>query len=84
MEPWLFTTIYVSPYSRYRKEVWEGLKEISNGLASLWCVGGDFNSILTLDDCANDSRLACNTPLFVNCLLECGLSDLGFVRQPFT
>ena len=38
---------------------------------------------MSLEDCGGESHIAYDTSSFINCFLEYGLSDLGFVGQPF-
>ena len=37
---WLFTAIYSSLHSKFRKELWEGLYDIAVSIHNAWCVGG--------------------------------------------
>ncbi|XP_020985915.1 uncharacterized protein LOC110274883 [Arachis duranensis] len=82
--PWYFTVVYGSPQIRLRTSLWEGLKSIADNLTSEWCVGGDFNCVLSATDTGGNSGLSRDHDCFADCLLECGLQDLGFKGQPFT
>ncbi|KAL4382545.1 hypothetical protein AHAS_Ahas04G0244200 [Arachis hypogaea] len=82
--PWFFTVVYGSPQIGLRTSPWEGLKSIADNLTSEWCVGGDFNCVLSTTDTGGNSGLSRDHDRFVDCLLECGLQDLGFKGQPFT
>lgn len=82
--PWYFTVVYGSPQAVYRNELWEGLRMISEQFQGDWCVGGDFNSVLNLNDTGGSSSLSRDSQSFNSCLLDCGLADIGFSGQPFT
>ncbi|XP_025632512.1 uncharacterized protein [Arachis hypogaea] len=47
--PWFFTIVYGSPQIGLRTSLWEGLN-IADNLTSEWCVGGDFNCVLSATD----------------------------------
>ncbi|XP_057761117.1 uncharacterized protein LOC130981550 [Arachis stenosperma] len=81
---WFFTVVYGSPQIGLRTSLWEGLKSIADNLTSEWCVGGDFNCVLSATDTGGNSGLSRDHDHFADCLLECGLQDLGFKGQPFT
>ncbi|RYR45289.1 hypothetical protein Ahy_A07g031124 [Arachis hypogaea] len=82
--PWFFTVVYGSPQIGLRTSLWEGLKSIADNLTSEWCVGGDFNCVLSATDTGGNSGLSRDHDRFADCLLECGLQDLGFKGQSFT
>ncbi|RYR12290.1 hypothetical protein Ahy_B04g069826 [Arachis hypogaea] len=57
---------------------------MADNLTSEWYVGGDFNYVLSATDTGGNSGLSRDYDRFTDCLLECGLQDLGFKGQPFT
>ena len=73
--PWHFIVVYGSPQITSRNQLWEGLRNISNQVQGEWCVGGDFNSILSLNDTGGSANLSRDSLDFYNCLLDCGLQD---------
>nr|XP_025692428.1 uncharacterized protein LOC112794656 [Arachis hypogaea] len=77
-------TVYGSPHIGPRSELWENLQRLGNLVHGDWCVGGDFNCVLSLADTGGTSTLSRDHARFSNCLFECGLQDIGFQGQPFT
>ena len=57
---------------------------MSNISDNAWCIGRDFNSVLSLNDVGHDQRLACDSSIFNRCLMDDGLCNVGFCGQPFT
>ena len=49
-----------------------------------WVIGGDFNSVLTMEDTGGSSVMSCDSARFGECMLNNRLKDLGFIGQPFT
>ncbi|XP_057747786.1 uncharacterized protein LOC130966983 [Arachis stenosperma] len=82
--PWFYTAVYGSPRVGERKELWTKLKDIATNLSGPWCLGGDFNSILSLNDIGGSYNLSLDTDKFNDCLNYCDLKDLGFIGPPFT
>ncbi|RYR27976.1 hypothetical protein Ahy_B01g052052 [Arachis hypogaea] len=82
--PWFFTAIYGSPQVGNRNALWDKLEDIANSISGPWCIGGDFNSTLTINDTGGSSNLSLDTYKFQNCSNVCGLKDLGFSGPPFT
>ena len=80
----VFVVVYGSPLPSLRKELWEGLYDIVDLADGPSCLGGDFNYTLSLEDVGDQQQLAYDSSTFNRCLLDYGLSDLGFCGQPFT
>lgn len=54
-------------------------------MGDLWLVIGDFNAYLTAFDKSGGANLNLSSmQRFQECLLNCGLSDMGFKGPPFT
>ncbi|RYQ97763.1 hypothetical protein Ahy_B08g093845 [Arachis hypogaea] len=76
--------VYGSPHIGPRSELWENLQRLGDLVHGDWCVGGDFNCVLSLADTGGASNLSRDHARLSNCLFECGLQDIGFQGQPFT
>ncbi|KAE8680042.1 hypothetical protein F3Y22_tig00111392pilonHSYRG00178 [Hibiscus syriacus] len=75
---WLyFTAIYASPQVEKRKLIWKHLTELMPGENEAWLLGGDFNSILRLDEReGGSSRGSGDHPQFKDFLSEVWRNDL--------
>ena len=82
--PWFLTVVYGCPQVANQGYLWDGLKDISNQIQGAWCVRGDFNSMLTLNDTRGTNNLSRDFQRFADCLLDCGIHDIGFQGQTFT
>uniref|UniRef100_A0A803LIP9 Endonuclease/exonuclease/phosphatase domain-containing protein n=1 Tax=Chenopodium quinoa TaxID=63459 RepID=A0A803LIP9_CHEQI len=58
-DPWLFSTIYVSPDNSLRRDLWRELERIHSNYSGPWLLGGDFNETMPIDE-RND--LDCTGP----------------------
>ena len=67
---------------QFQRELWEGIYELASNINGPWCIEVGFNSVLSLNDVGNDQNLACDSSIFNRCLLDYGLLDMGFCRQP--
>ena len=83
-DSWCFIGIYGSPHSSIRSELWEGIYNLATNVNGPWCIRGDFNPVLSLNDVGNDQHLACDSTVFNRCMLDNGLFDMGFCGQPYT
>ncbi|CAL1354023.1 unnamed protein product [Linum trigynum] len=85
MESWFLTAIYGNPALIQRRELWNALRDIAEDMTEPWALVGDFNSILhpseKLGGAPYDARRAGD---FQNCLMDTGLTDIGFVGPAFT
>ncbi|RYR11259.1 hypothetical protein Ahy_B05g079722 [Arachis hypogaea] len=59
--PWFFTAIYASPRVRNRREFWTKIKDLAKNINGPWCLGGDFNSILSMNDTGGSSNFSLDT-----------------------
>ncbi|XP_052107411.1 uncharacterized protein LOC127740479 [Arachis duranensis] len=81
---WYFTCIYGSPQPGTRSTLWRELESIAATNQGPWCLGGDFNSIISLEETGGNRNLSQDSNRFQECMLNCGLNDLGFSGPPFT
>ncbi|VFQ90921.1 unnamed protein product [Cuscuta campestris] len=66
-----------------RKELWKNLS--NHKVPSPWCVLGDFNTILHLDEKIGGTQVSReDLQDFQDCLNECGLEDLPYEGPKFT
>ncbi|CAL1378455.1 unnamed protein product [Linum trigynum] len=66
---WLLTAIYASPALVQRRDLWNSIRDLAEGITEPWMLAGDFNSILQPADKlggapfdaarARDFRIAC-------------------------
>ena len=49
-----------------------------------WCIGGEFNFVLSLEYTSGSLNLEMDTRRFSECIRMCMLHDLGSTRQAFT
>lgn len=85
-DPWELTAVYGSPQRAARESLWDILRDISNSVLGPWCAIGDFNAILKSSE-KEGSRASKHTSVcqsFQECLIDCGLDDMGFKGCPFT
>lgn len=82
--PILMTGIYAKCTRQERRVPWEDMRTLSD--TSLpWCIGGDFNigtNMLERENGGVPKLNAMND--FGNCIMDCGLIDIGFEGLPFT
>lgn len=61
------------------------LKDINNIFNGPWTILGDFNSIMTTEEKKGGiPHVISKTIDFINCMDDCGMTDLRFTRNPFT
>ncbi|CAN0876959.1 hypothetical protein LINGRAHAP2_LOCUS11593 [Linum grandiflorum] len=80
-----FTGYYGFPERERRKEAWEMLKRLGNGVHGPWCIMGDFNDILHQDE--QKGRHLRPQPLidgFRAAVAECNLVDIQLDGYPYT
>ena len=84
-DAWQFTGFYGAPETTNWEDSWSLLRHLNSQLDLPWVYIGDFNEIVGLEEktctaiCPERQMQA-----FQNCLDDCGLKDLGFLRLPFT
>ena len=81
---WAFTGVY-GPVKRCKRELfWEELGSVKGLWEGPWCIGGDFNMVLSPNDRILDCRLSHSMRRFNEVLNELGLRDLPLQGGPFT
>ncbi|KAL4299197.1 hypothetical protein AHAS_Ahas17G0076800 [Arachis hypogaea] len=65
---WWFTAVYSSPHLANRRRLWSRLEELALNIREPWCIGGDFNSILSLDDTRGSTNLSQDHDRFYSCI----------------
>ncbi|KAL0430489.1 UNVERIFIED_CONTAM: hypothetical protein Sradi_0674900 [Sesamum radiatum] len=84
-EWWRFTGIYGEPDTGKQTTFWNLLCWLHTQSIRPWLCAGDFNEILEHSEKEGGSvRAEWKIRNFQNCLVECGLQDLGFCGAPFT
>lgn len=64
---------------------WDGIYNLYNKGAHPWVVLEEFNGILYSSEKEGDNaRTITMMKVFHDCLMKCGLEDLGFFGDPFT
>ncbi|RYR72317.1 hypothetical protein Ahy_A02g006513 [Arachis hypogaea] len=64
--------------------LWKELENFAVTIQGPWCVGGDFNSIIFLEEIGGSFNLSQDSRRFQECIQNCGLKDLSFSVPPFT
>ncbi|KAL0284767.1 UNVERIFIED_CONTAM: putative mitochondrial protein [Sesamum calycinum] len=78
-ECWRFTGVYGEPDASKRSEFWHLLCRLSQQSVRPWLCAGDFNEILEHSEKkGGPMRAEWQIRNFRNCLVDCGLNDLGF------
>ena len=81
---WAFTGVY-GPVKRSKRELfWQELGAVKGLWGGPWCIGGDFNVVLSPNDRNSDCRLSYSMRRFMEVLNELGLRDLPLQGGPFT
>ena len=81
---WAFTGVY-GPIKRSKRELfWQELGAVKGLWGGPWCIGGDFNMVLSPNDRNSDCRLSHSMRRFIEVLNELGLRDLPLQGGPFT
>ena len=81
---WAFTGVY-GPVKRSKRELfWQELGAVKGLWGGPWCIGGDFNVVLSPNDKNSDCRLSYSMRRFMEVLNELGLRDLPLQGGPFT
>ena len=81
---WAFTRVY-GPVKRCKREsFWEELGSLKGLWEGPWCIGGDFNMVLSPKERNSVGRLSHCMRRFVEVLNELGLRDLPLQGGPFT
>ena len=81
---WTFTRVY-GPTMRKDKECfWDELEAIKGFWNGSWCVAGDFNAILNLEERNRGRSLNSNMRRFSEVIEDLELKDLPVIGGPFT
>ncbi|XP_034697243.1 uncharacterized protein LOC117923106 [Vitis riparia] len=81
---WTFTGVYGPILRRERESFWEELGAIKGLWNGPWCVAGDFNAILSPEECNRGGRLNSIMRRFAEVKEDLELKDLPMVGGPFT
>ncbi|XP_072058021.1 uncharacterized protein [Arachis hypogaea] len=84
-EEWWLTAVYASPHENIRKELWEQLTQIGNGMREPWMLIGDFNEIADPTEKKGGSKSnSQECRRFKKRMNECKVMDLGFIGNKYT
>ena len=82
---WLISAIYARPRLSKRRILWDNLKVVVQLHNLPWLMLGGFNEVLSSEDKFGGNRVNLNRALqFKECLDDCNMLDLGFVRPKYT
>ena len=81
---WVFSWVYGPVEKSLRELFWEELGSIKGLWNEPWCVGGDFNEILSPDERFKGGRISNSMRRFANILNDLELRDLLLQGGPFT
>ena len=81
---WVFSGVYGPIEKRYRESFWEELGSIRGLWDNPWCVGGDFNEILSLNERSRGGRISKSMRRFADVLNDLGLRDLPLQGGHYT
>ena len=73
---WVFSGVYGPIEKRRRESFWEELGSIRGLWENPWCVGGDFNEILSPNERSRGGRISNSMRRFADVLNDLGLRDL--------
>ncbi|KAE8735159.1 hypothetical protein F3Y22_tig00000452pilonHSYRG00148 [Hibiscus syriacus] len=78
-------SVYASPQVEKQSLVWRHLMNLAPGENEAWIMGGDFNSIIRLDEReGGSSRGSEVNKLFVDFIFDMGLIEVDYRGSPFT
>ena len=81
---WVFSGVYGPVDKSLRELFWEELGSIKGLWNDPWCVGGDFNEILSPDERSKGGRISNSMRRFADILNDLELRDLPLQGGPFT
>lgn len=76
--------VYAAPTVSRRSGLWEKLKTVIEGVDGPLFIGGDFNTILRLDETGGNGQLSTDSVAFGEWINELHLIDMGFKGNQFT
>lgn len=79
------TTVYTKCTTGERRDLWDIIHNMNNRVNGPWCVGGDFNIIMDLDEkLGYNPHKAYKSLDFISTMKSCGLMDIGFTSPRYT
>jgi len=82
---WRFTGFYGEPKSNQKDLFWKVMRTLSASRRRLWLCVGDFNEVLLgYEKEGGQPKAQGCMDRFREALDDCSLTDLGFIRDPFT
>ena len=81
---WAFSGVYGPVEKSLIEPFWEEFGSIKGLWEEPWCVGDDFNEILSLDERSKGGRTSNSMRRFPDILNDLGLRDLPLQGGPFT
>lgn len=82
---WRYTGYYGFPERGRRVDSWNMMRNMASMSTLPWCLIGDFNDMVTLDEKKGGVRLPRMLLAgFSEAIEDCGLVDLGFTGERFT
>lgn len=79
------TAVYAKCTTRERRDLWDSIHNMNNRIDGPWCVGGDFNIIIDLDEkLGGNPHRAYKSLDFISTMESCGLMDIGFTGLRYT
>ena len=81
---WAFSRVYGPIEKSLREPFWEELNLIKGLWEEPWCVGGDFNVILSPNERSKGGRTDNSMRRFFDILNDLGLRDLPLQGRPYT
>lgn len=82
---WRYTGYYGFPEKRKRVESWNMIRSLSTKSVLPWCIIGDFNDMVSLEEKRGGQRQPrALLDGFSETIMECGLEDFGFTGEIYT
>ena len=81
---WVFSRVYGPTEKRLSESFWEELGAIRSLWENPWCVGGDFNEILSPNERSRGGRISNTMRRFSDVLNDLGLRDLSLQGGHYT
>ncbi|XP_070039273.1 uncharacterized protein [Nicotiana tomentosiformis] len=79
------TSVYAKCTILERSDLWYSLKGMCHSIDGPWCIEGDFNVITDSEEkLGGKTHRIYKSLKFINCMDNCGVTDLGFSGSKFT